>query len=603
MAVTVNTPTDTPNTNTPNDNNDTNSDKEPYSEPDEVEEYDVIKVDANANTRSWGFVVWPGKENPVPPEDRLPELKAYFERGRPKVMYLNAALEHGERDGNPHLQGCIIFQNAMSFERLRKALPFLHGLTPRHKRSTDWRLANYNLKGDQPKQEWLKDHESGVNWGRNLGVHISLGTFPKQAAPGSRTDCIKVKRALDSGVSCVELAKDDETHAYWMKYRKNMEEYASILRPPYTHHDTRGLWIIGKAGVGKSLAMRTVFGDSLYTKDFNYWFDHYAGETAILIDDLSGGLDCYSMQEYLKKWSDRYPLQGQTKGGHVSLQHKILMVTSQYTPREILLRSFNRKHPFWADSYKRGKRADWRALNPPTAENPHPVCPPIEVPDPPLDEEFLEAIDRRFPIVRVDMDNEEEVIECLKAYKDYHFCSEEQAEFHLQAATKRRTEHKMKRREWLDKGYRKCDIEDLIKMQARLDKTEDPLCKQEIQDEIDAVPRNSSYHPPSMPNIPHLLTQENINDPPPSVTLQPPRPPNRPAVTPVTFNNHVGPPANRQTETHRRYVLEQTNLRLAENTPLRQPPRDHRPITGDRGGKRLRVDTTVPAIVDTDMTQ
>lgn len=508
-----------------NNNNDGPDEVDNELEPDVVEDYDTIKVDAGYNTRSWGFTIWPGKTNPVPPHLRIPELQAFCDRGRPAVKFSNANLEYGELCGTAHLQGCIIFKCPVSFERLRKALPFLHNLNPRHPQSTDYRLAKYNAKGDQPKKEWRKFHDLGPNYGRNLGLNredgqsytFEFGEFPKVAAPGKRQDAVKVKRILDEGGTSADIAKDDETHAYWVRNHKAIEKYEEMIAPKYEHHDTKGVWIVGKAGVGKSKAMRHVFGgvETLYPKDFDKWFDDYKGQEAILIDDMSGGLHIHKLQELLKKWSDRYPIRVQTKGGHVWLNHRVLMVTSQYTPKELLVKSYLQQHPFYEDRYKSGKRAEWRDKHPPTLENPYPPpMPPIIVPDPPVDTEFLEAITRRFPIVHVDMDNEPEVIDTLQKIKAYHYCSAEEAKFHMEESEKRRIEYKRRRRQLLDHGYRQCDIATIMALHDKKDRSDDIDVIEACEDAIDKYPRTGTYKPPDMPRVPHLITKENINDPP-----------------------------------------------------------------------------------------
>lgn len=551
-------------TNSDNDNdgpNEIETDNE--LEPEVVEDYDTIKVDAGYNTRSWGFTIWPGKANPTPPQLRIPELQAFCDRGRPAVKFANANLEYGEKCGTPHLQGCVIFKCPVSFERLRKALPFLHNLNPRHPQSTDYRLAKYNAKGDQPKKEWNKLHEHGPNHGRNLGLSredgqhytFEFGEFPKVAAPGKRQDAVKVKRMLDEGATSEDVARDDETHGYWVRNHKSIEKYEELITPKYEHHDTKGVWIVGKAGVGKSKAMRHVFGgiESLYPKDFDRWFDDYKGQEAILLDDVSGGLHVPKMQELLKKWSDRYPLRVQCKGGHVWLNHRVLMITSQYTPRELLVKSYLDKHPFYEDRYRSGKRAQWRDKHPRTAENPYPPpMPPIIVPDPPVDKEFLEAITRRFPIVHVDMDNEPEVIETLQKIKAYHFCSAEEAKFHVEESEKRRIEHKRRRRQLLEHGYRQCDIEDIMLLHDEIDRSDDIDVIDAIEDRINKYPKTSTYKPPVMPKLPRLFTKDNINDPP-----SPPPSPKRRRLT--------ASPENTVRTTHQEYV--QNRLELLRGAP------------------------------------
>jgi len=101
--------------------------------------------------------------------------------------------------------------------------------------------------------------------------------------------------------------------------------YNGIL-DAYEHDTVRGYWYWGRPGCGKSWKAYTD-DPTAFRKLQNKWFDGYNGEDTIILDDLDQNL----LGHHLKIWGDRYPCQGEVKGGMVNLRHKKFVVTSNYS--------------------------------------------------------------------------------------------------------------------------------------------------------------------------------------------------------------------------------------------------------------------------------
>lgn len=115
-------------------------------------------------------------------------------------------------------------------------------------------------------------------------------------------------------------------------YLGNLQKLSAQFTTPITVGEVRGEWFYGAPGSGKSLTASRLFPNA-YRKMQNKWWDNYAQQENVILDDLDQQGSC--LGHYLKIWTDHYDCYGEIKGGTVALNHKRFVVTSNYEPEDL----------------------------------------------------------------------------------------------------------------------------------------------------------------------------------------------------------------------------------------------------------------------------
>lgn len=246
-----------------------------------------------ANTRSRSFVFTLNNY------DKADELNVQLI----KCKYLVYGREVGE-SGTPHLQGLLYFDNAMSFNSIKKKIPRAH-------------------------IEVTSSVQASITYCKKDGDIYEYGEPPSQ---GKRTDIEEVKEDLESGATiraCVLKAKSMQSIKYAETYLKYFEKSRN-WKPIVT-------WYWGATGVGKSkLAFEEcekIDEDEPYVAmSTGRWFEGYDAHSKVIIDDMRK--DFMKFHELLRL-IDRYPMRIECKGGSRQFLAKHIYITSCYHPEEL----------------------------------------------------------------------------------------------------------------------------------------------------------------------------------------------------------------------------------------------------------------------------
>nr|UBJ26123.1 replication-associated protein [Red panda feces-associated circular DNA virus 9] len=264
----------------------------------------------NLRARAWTFTL-----NNYSKDDRT-----FVDDWCPRdCTYIVVGFEGGTDDvKTPHMQGYVEFANARRGSALRKLLGGSAHWEVR--RATAKTASDYCKKGTQSHEEWSEMNTNGPNFGKNASV-IEHGIISKQ---GKRTDLEDVAEAVVNKVPIAEIAA--EHPGTYIRYHKGILALKMALMK---HRDTKPtvIWKWGSAGVGKT---RSAYEShkSIYIKDGTMWWDGYEQETAIIIDDFDGKWPYRDLLRLL----DRYPYQGQIKGGYVPIKSDFIYITCEFHP-------------------------------------------------------------------------------------------------------------------------------------------------------------------------------------------------------------------------------------------------------------------------------
>lgn len=240
-----------------------------------------------SRSRSWQFTVNNYTDSDL---TRLAQVECVY------VVY---GKEVAPTTGTPHLQGFVMFENGKSMSAVSDIIPGHLSFVL----NKFWNVAEYCKKD---------------------GDYVERGTAPKNPGKRERNDWDGYMDLIKSGRATelpdkIQITQFRNIQAIESKYRKVDTTLDWTMSP--------NEWIWGQAGTGKSTKARLENPDA-YIKMNNQWWDGYAGEDSVLIEDITK--DWSQFASHLLIWADRFSYRGATKGSTVMLRPKKIVVTSNF---------------------------------------------------------------------------------------------------------------------------------------------------------------------------------------------------------------------------------------------------------------------------------
>lgn len=281
--------------------------------------------DKRKKARKWIITDWV-----LEGEDWKDLWKVWTELDWSKVRYSTFVMETGE-SGKAHVQAFLHFQRPRPLSGVKSFI----GRTTLHAERVidDDAAAHYCEKpvsGCTCKHcKKAREHGSVVAGPHEIGTRPEYGVTA-QAPTDAVADMVR------QGWSDEKIAEQ----APWALLRfdrgiKSLRK-AMMKADANARRDVTVILMTGAAGTGKSSWAYDEFGvDNIYSPNLEgnrLWFDDYAGEKVLLLDDFRGG----SVQLHnLLKYMDGQPkTQLQIKGGHVYAAWDTVVITSNTEPQD-----------------------------------------------------------------------------------------------------------------------------------------------------------------------------------------------------------------------------------------------------------------------------
>jgi hypothetical protein len=289
---------------------DVETDHEPDGTTDEPEFAENTESTGGPRCRAWCATIWDADWDSL-------SCRLRVIGGNLGVKYFCFQQETAPTTGRRHYQAYFRFEQRQRLRGLRDWVTKTFGPDAKAR----FACANGT---DEQNEEYCSKEASGIP-----------GTFQKYGEPkkqGKRTDLMSVAEMIAEGQSVRDVATAFPTQ--YIKFAKGIEKLHAITR--FEHRDpavpVTVHWWFGPSGVGKSRKAYEKFPKAYRKMMGNAWWDGYAGEKVVVMDDYRASMVRFSL---LLNWLDRYPCTVEAKGTSFPLSAVVFVLTTTQRPEVI----------------------------------------------------------------------------------------------------------------------------------------------------------------------------------------------------------------------------------------------------------------------------
>jgi len=180
---------------------------------------------------------------------------------------------------------------------------------------------------------YCKKEDNYTEWGKRPSEEEFLDQCP--AGQGSRCELLRCKEKIDNGDHYQTLQEDPETFAAFARHGAFLAAYQSYKRRRLQYSKPKVEVLYGPTSTNKTRRAFASFPDldNIYVHGpmKKGWFDTYAGQPHVILDEFTGGDITFGMLNMLL---DGYPqTQVPIKGSHVYWSPSFIIITSPVHPR------------------------------------------------------------------------------------------------------------------------------------------------------------------------------------------------------------------------------------------------------------------------------